>query len=152
MNPSFVKRKNIKAVYAGMHRLNAQWKKTAWKIKPYIDERLSRSMQFLLEILHNVVVVSRLYGWNFPYPEVYIDFINMLHADNLDIEEYDYSLHPDEYIKDLMEIVLFYIGRMRKEKNIADLEKLEKIAQNVIDRIYRYRGALELSRKMQCRN
>ena len=145
MNPSFVKRKNIKAVYTCMHRLNSQWKKIAWKVKPYIDEGLFRSMQFLLMNLHTIVVVSRLYGWNTPYPEVCVDFINMFHADNPDIEEYDYSLHPDEYIKDLMELLLLYISRMRKKRDIDDLKKLEKIAQNAIDRIYRYREALDRS-------
>ena len=151
MNPSFVKRKNIKAVYAGMHRLNSQWKKTAWKVKPFIDEGLFRSMQFLVMNMHTIAVFSRLYGWNTPYPEVCVDFINMFHADNPDIEEYDYSLYPDEYIMDLMEVVLLYISRMRKERNTAVLNKLEKISQNIINRIYRYRGALELSRKMKCR-
>lgn len=151
MNPSFVKRKNIKAVYTGMYRLNSQWKKTAWKVKPFIDEGLFRSMQFLSINLYTVTVFSRLYGWNKPYPEVCVDFINLFHADNPDIEEYSYLLYPDEYIKDLMEVVLLYISRMREKRNITDLNKLEKIAQNVIGRIYRYRGALELSRKMQCR-
>lgn len=67
--------------------MNAFWKRNAWKVKPYVNEDLASSLHSAFGHIDFTATFSEAVTgnrqWNCSYPQIFIDFINFLHDDDL---------------------------------------------------------------------